>query len=553
MKYPIAFFWVTLLIGMVVLLHPYFQVGVPDTHDGNNHLVRFANYKIAIKEGQFPPRWAPNLMNQYGYPVFNFNYPLSNILSLPFSILKLPYELIFKILVAGYVVVGAYFVKKWLELFSVEKSGIGIAIFAWLFFPFLASTIYYRGNIGEIAAYGLIPAMLYIAEYARQHRISYKLISSFILLMSGFLLSHNLTVVFFIPLYAFYLALRYWSNWSAWRRLLPIAAISVLLSMWFWLPAVAEMQLTNITSTGLSREYYQHFATIEQLLFSPLQFGYSVPGQIDGLSFSIGLTTVVVMTLGLLLTILTLIRSQKLNETSWLLFGSSLAISVLAFLQTNYSVWMWQLFSVAEVIQFPWRLSIYIGVLTALGAYLLWRENSILIKALLVGAVVVSIFSTAQANEHSLLHRERIEYDSQSITTDILGENRPRIFSYGYEEQWEPTAKVLSGEADVSSISWSGTKRKYTIIASTEAVVVESTAYFQGWETTVSNGSTYTKISYIDDATIKGRIAYKVVPGNYQVTTQFTQNTWPRLTGNVISAAAVVVLLFIFVKKVNYE
>ncbi len=74
-----------------VLTKSLFHSGVPVTHDGNNHLVRFANYYIAVKEMQIPPRLAPNLVNRYGYPVFNYNYPLANIISLPFSILGFHY------------------------------------------------------------------------------------------------------------------------------------------------------------------------------------------------------------------------------------------------------------------------------------------------------------------------------------------------------------------------------------------------------------------------------------------------------------------------------
>jgi hypothetical protein len=56
---------------------------VPDTHDGENHIARFANYVAAAKDGQWPPRWAPYVLNGLGYPVFNYNYPVANILAVP--------------------------------------------------------------------------------------------------------------------------------------------------------------------------------------------------------------------------------------------------------------------------------------------------------------------------------------------------------------------------------------------------------------------------------------------------------------------------------------
>lgn len=546
-------FLIALSIGMIVLLHPYFQAGVPDTHDGNNHLVRFASYKIALKEGQFPPRWAPNLMNQYGYPVFNFNYPLSNVLSVPLSMAKVNYELSFKILVVLYVVVGAVSLKKWLELLSQNSSGIGIAVAGWLFFPFLSSTIYYRGNIGEIAAYCLIPCMLYIAEYVRNHALSAKHIVFFSVVMTAFLLSHNLSVVFFLPLFILYALLRYQKNWNSWRKLSLIVIVSALLSMWFWLPALAEMKLTNVTSTGLSKEYFQHFATLDQLLFSPLTFGYSVYGNIDGLSFSVGLTTVIVILFGLLLSVIDYLQNKKLSSDTRALLSTSVTILGLTFLQTSSSAWLWQLFSFAQVIQFPWRLSIYIGVLTALGLYLLWRQNSVLIKVAIVGAVAVASITTVQASVLGMLHRDRVEYDSQSITTDILSENRPKAFAYGFEDQWQPTANAISGEVEIITRFWNGSDRTYAVNAISDATIVEPTAYFEGWETTVSDGTVTKKVDYVDDNMIRGRIAYTLKPGNYEVSSKFTQNTWPRLMGNALSLSGIALLLFVVIKKIRYE
>src|SRR5260370_42055205 len=94
------------IILTLVVTRVYVHAGFPYTHDGENHLARFANYMLAVRELQFPPRWAPNLFSHFGYPVFNFNYPLANILSLPFSLARLNYELTFKILAISAVFFG---------------------------------------------------------------------------------------------------------------------------------------------------------------------------------------------------------------------------------------------------------------------------------------------------------------------------------------------------------------------------------------------------------------------------------------------------------------
>jgi hypothetical protein len=54
-----------LLCIHVIFLFPLFRSGIHVTHDGENHLARFAAYKKAISDGHIPPRWAGDL--NYGY------------------------------------------------------------------------------------------------------------------------------------------------------------------------------------------------------------------------------------------------------------------------------------------------------------------------------------------------------------------------------------------------------------------------------------------------------------------------------------------------------
>src|SRR3989338_10172065 len=97
MKKFLPFFFIVLTL--ILFLYPLWLPGFPYTHDGENHLARIANYALAIRQGQIPPRWAPSFWAGYGYPVFNYNYPLANILAIPLLALKVPVELSMKILI----------------------------------------------------------------------------------------------------------------------------------------------------------------------------------------------------------------------------------------------------------------------------------------------------------------------------------------------------------------------------------------------------------------------------------------------------------------------
>lgn len=121
---------IVIALGLSLLLtRVYLHPGIPYTHDGQNHVARFANYWSAIKEGQIPPRIAPHLFNHYGYPVFNYNYPLANILAVPLLALKLHPEVVFKLLMVGSFTLGLWGYAEWFFFSQPGKNRwLGVAL-----------------------------------------------------------------------------------------------------------------------------------------------------------------------------------------------------------------------------------------------------------------------------------------------------------------------------------------------------------------------------------------------------------------------------------------
>jgi hypothetical protein len=58
------------------LILPFFKTGFFPTHDGEWAVVRLSDMYREIKDLQFPARYSGYLNFQYGYPLFNFTYPL---------------------------------------------------------------------------------------------------------------------------------------------------------------------------------------------------------------------------------------------------------------------------------------------------------------------------------------------------------------------------------------------------------------------------------------------------------------------------------------------
>ena len=99
---------------------------------------------------------------------------------------------------------------------------------------------------------------------------------------------------------------------------------------------------------------------------------------------------------------------------------------------------------------------------------------------------------------------------------------------------------ILTGEGEIKVEFWTGSRREYEIRAFTDLIVVEPTMNYLGW---ITNDLTHQKqLEYLDDPEIGGRIAYALPAGDYLIKSQFTQNTWARRLGNLISLGALICL-----------
>lgn len=543
-------------IGVILSVSSvYLHTSFPYTHDGENHLARFANYALALREGQFPPRIGPNLHNRYGYPVFNYNYPLANILSVPFSIIDINYESTFSVQVVIAVA------SAWLGSFLiVKKHQYGLVpatvlASAYATAPYFTTALLYRGNIGEIWIFALLPwlylsctAILHIthvfirarsrqlAHLTRAHIAAASLLSlATVLVWTAFLLAHNLGVLISIPTLLAFALLTFKKHAYAYGVALLHALAAAGLTLWFWLPAVAEKSLITLDNVALSTQFLGHFVTIQDLLFGAQQFGFSMVGPIDSLVPSLGLPFVLLLAIyaaGLFINLF-MSRSSKLLAGVILFL---LTVTTL-FLTSFYSEQIWKLIPSLWIIQFPWRLLVVIPILIIVGlTYSLKSIPKTLIVIIMI-AVLAQVTVVLKSSPADRFHKTNEDYQAFTMTTSTQNENLPKTFMYKDIADWKPAPSVLAGDARISVKQWRGSSRTYTIEVVEESIITEPTMYFAGWESTkMSSDSTNTEpIQYIDSEEIGGRIAYRLLPGTYTIHSTFTQHTWPRLVGNSVS------------------
>lgn len=534
------------VLSFLVLMQPFFKPGVPYGHDTINHLARFANYKLALKEGQIPPRFAPNLMNRYGYPVFNYNNPLPNILSAPLTAAGLHYETSFKLIQAVFFLAGGAGIFYWLKLLKLDsKLARNIAVGVYFLSPFAVNLIYIRGNIGEALAMNLLIFIGLLIELIKAKKFNPKNKVHFLLsalIFTCFLLSHNVMALFgtvFMVLYGVLRGLKI----KDWLQILKPAVLSLGLSLWFWLPALLEKKHIVLDHVDLSKDFTLHFPTWRQLLASPLSFGFSYTADVDSMSFAVGKPLLIVGLIAVCLLIFQLITrfiqkkqaparfSPKLHSLVFLTFW-------LLILQLSITQPLWEVLPLVNYIQFPWRLGMLISIFGSILTAVVYNLSAKPLKIIIIVAVILQLISTAKFQAADRVKREIIDYDAYVESTTTLNENRPKGFNYLNISDWEPTAKILEGEGEVEVDYWFGSKRQYHISLQERSVVVEPTMNFPGWETKVDGGL----VKYIDNEQIQGRLAYQLPAGDYLVESRFTQNTWPRLVGNALFVVCLALL-----------
>ncbi len=524
----------------------YLHPGFPYTHDGENHLARFANYILAVREHQFPPRFAPNLFDHFGYPVFNYNYPLANILSLPFSFLHLNYEVTFKILTTAFIAFGLLGTFLWLKnvSFSFWAQIFGMILFA--LSPYLLNSVYFRGNIGEIAATCLLPWLFWTIEKLNaSHFFKSPLFLFSIALWSAFSLSHNIAAVFGLPILIFYAVLRLRKK-SEWLRFIAILSFSVILTLWFWLPAIAEKNAIVVDSANVTQQFLDQFSSIDQLLFVPMRFGFSYGGPVNDLSASVGIVQFIILILACVYVIKKIL--MKKGKVPLCVVGLLVLLTTLFLFQLPFTKPIWMIFfAIAKYLQFPWRLSMFWEILILpISAYLFDHVPRIG-KFFLALILLWQVIGFSRIHPVDYFHRDIQDYDYFTQSTSTNNENRSRTFTYVPTDssQWQPTPTFLEGSGQVRVQSWRGSSRQYTLTITSPTVIVEPTMNFLGWETWLRPAENNEKflVKYIDSPAIGGRIAYHVGPGTYSVDSSFTQHTWAREVGNSVSSVGIVALV----------
>src|SRR3990170_937879 len=188
---------VLIIVLSLLALWPFFKKGYFETHDGDWIIIRFSAFHQTLAASQIPVRFVDRLNNNYGYPVFNFLYPL------PFYLAEVPKLLGFNSeesikFITVVATLGSAIAMYWAlsQKFNKEASFAGAIIY--LFAPYRFVDLYVRGSFGENVAFLFIPLILgSVLKLISGKKLFLPLLS---FAVAGLVLSHNVMALLFLPI-----------------------------------------------------------------------------------------------------------------------------------------------------------------------------------------------------------------------------------------------------------------------------------------------------------------------------------------------------------------
>lgn len=355
-----------------VVASPLVAVGLPETDDSQDHLVRFAAFAMTVERGTWAPRWTGPLNLQYGSPIFSYYAPLAYYEAEAIHLLgaTIPDSLRW-LDVAGLALsaLAAYLLGR--EL-AGRPAGIALAA-CYVALPYQLLDVYVRGALAEALALWLPPLALFAwARHVRTGRRRW--LAVFAASLAALVLTHNISALIFAPIVVLCALGIAWESRARMapekgaptRLILHLAlacAVGAGLAAWFWLPAIATRQLVHserMTADFLDVHRYVHAtwppfqATLAAAYRHDAQKNPVVPGLVQVLLAAVGCIALAAAAA----------RAPCRRSLLWLYPMTLVAAGLLA-LQRPETVVVWDHAPLARYVQFPYRLLGPFGLITS--------------------------------------------------------------------------------------------------------------------------------------------------------------------------------------------
>lgn len=533
-KFKDNLFLIILIFLSFLAAWPLIKPGFIPTHDGEYHLIRFWQFDKNIKEGNFFPRWAPDLDQGFGIPLFSFFYPFPNYAAEIFHLLGFSFINSFKYSSALAFILSGLFFYFWLKNSFGNWPALVGSVF-YLYAPYHFLDLYVRGSIGEVWALTWLPAILWSSQQLiKTNKRKWFVLTSFFLAL--LILSHNILALLFSVFILSWWLFNLLPNTTVLcstvvkeRKLLAALVLGAGISCYFWLPALIERKFVK----GLEFiNFADHFPALFQLIFPSWGTGFSVPGILDEMSFQIGVDHLLVV----LICLFIILKRGQFRKISVFFLGW---FFLLVFLSLEVSLPLWHLIPWMKYFQYPWRINSLIIVLTSFLAG--WFASRFKKKILFLLLVFLSVFINWRYFRPVIYppRADSFYLENQDWTqgTATLGNSFKTLWAKEHEN-YQEKLEVIEGEALIKEIALKPTVYFYEVGAQKEAGLRVNTNYYPGWQVFIDGQKTRTSLEK------DGAFSFRLSEGDHQVKVKLKE-TPLRLLANTVSVLSLMMLLWV--------
>lgn len=374
-------FWIIILLSIPAiwaLLVPGFYGASDDLHIG-----WLFEMDRVIKMGQIPPRFVPDLSFGFGYPLFNFVFPLPFYMAEVFHLIGFNLVDSIKLLFLLSLPISGIFMYQLLREFTGNLLSLTGAIL-YIYTPYRAVDIYIRGAIGEIVSFVFLP-LIALSFLKIKKSGSLRWVGIGALALASLVLSHNITAYMFFPFVVLLIVLLFDAKKDSkyLTNIFKTIFLSLLISAYFWLPAIYESSLMKYDTVF---NFIDHFPTLRQLITPYWGYGASVAGPYDGMSFFLGHVNILVLIAGVVLTVLNWKEFERVEKR--ILLWASIGVAIAIFLMNFRSGFIWSNVPLLPYFQFPWR---FLSLVTFFTPVFLIGFKYLKVKSLSIMLIAVTL------------------------------------------------------------------------------------------------------------------------------------------------------------------
>ncbi len=498
---------IAVLLGLMASL-PLGRGLLPEAHDALFHLFRLVQLDELVRAGVLYARWAPELAYGYGYPLFNFYGPGVYYVAQVFRLLGVSFS--HALLLTSALALGGASVAMYLWVRDLcDGPGALVAAAVYVLAPYLAYNLLYRAALAELLALALLPLILHgTLRLARTGRARYALLAGGA--YAALLLTHNIGALLFTPVLLLYSALLIAAGEEGERRqtvarLWPLLVLSLGMTAFFWIPALAEQRHVRIEQLYVPEDFnfVANFLGRSELLALPRAADPRLVNQVEqSPPLTLGLAALPLALLSLLR------RGGAREEKLFIAFGWVGLLGAL-FMTLPASRWLWERLPLIRFVQFPWRFlgfaALFLALLAGWGSAVLFSRCTRTMPArggllaLLLAMQVLYLLPWQYVRYYpplesvTMLDSARFERRSGSVGTTTTGEYLPRAVqalpvhdSPALESGERLAPASLPEGARVVAATYNPLRYRVTVESPVAFELVFQTFDFPGWKARIA-------------------------------------------------------------------